>query len=165
MAMTRTTRGLRTTQPLGNGNLQANPCQTVIIRDIIKQYPTGYEGGTHDSYGRSLDRRGGSAETENASRYHQKVTARGADTRLQVRGCLASQDGRPGEVYRGSEVYQEEELTSVSSVTAHLAPITIGTRLSAKCWLAATLCQFYDASLDRVKGMALVADWEVCTHE
>lgn len=124
---TRTTMGLRTTQPLGNDNSQDNPCQIVIIRDIINQYPMGYRGGTHDSYGRSLDRRGGSAETENASRYHQKVTARGADTRLQVRGCLASQDSRPGEVYRGSEVYQEEELISVSSV-ARCELVTIEAR-------------------------------------
>lgn len=153
------TKGLRCdAQPLVNTKIerQVSPCQSVIIRDIIEQYPTGYEGGTHDSYGRSTDRRGGSAETENASRYHQEVAARGADTRLQVRGGLASQVSRSGEVYRGSEV-QEEELISVSSVTAHSALITIGTRLNAECWLAVTSCLFYDVATWRVKGTVRVA--------
>lgn len=121
------------TQPLVIDNSQDSPCQSVTIRDILEQYPTGYRGGTHDSHGRSADRRGGSAETEDASRYHQEAAARGADTRLQARGCVASQVSRPGEIYRGSEV-QEEELISVSSAATQHSAITIGTRLTERCY-------------------------------
>jgi hypothetical protein len=119
-----------------NKTIEVYTCQSVTIRDIIQRYPTGYRGGTHDPNGRVAYRRGGSTEAENASRYRQETAARGADTRLQVRGCLASQAGRSGEVYRGSEVYQEEELISVSSVTTQRTAITIGTRLTERCRLS-----------------------------
>lgn len=115
-----------------NKTIEADTCQSVTIYDIINWYPTGYRGGTHDSDGRSIDRRGGSTEAENASRYHQEAAERGAHTRLQVRGGMARQTSRSREVYRGSEVHQEEELISVSSVTAHSVPID-WTRFGTEC--------------------------------
>lgn len=88
----------------------------VTIRDIIEGYPS--KGGTYDRNGRVTDRRGGSAETENAPRPHQATATRWTDARLQNRGIMASEAERAGSVGRGQEEQSNEELISVSSVAS-----------------------------------------------
>jgi hypothetical protein len=128
----------------------------MISDAIILSYPIN-KGGTNDCNGRSTDRRGGSSETENASRYRCPAAASWQDPCLQVRGIMASQAVGFGAIRRGSEVYQEEELISVSSVTTQRTAITIGTRLTERCQLSLLRVHSMTLSYGKSRGWYGVA--------
>jgi hypothetical protein len=114
-----------------------NVLQRKTFYDMIQEYPTS-KGGTDDRYGRPLNSRGGGTEAEKTSRYCQATPTRWQDTRLHNRGILAREAARPGAVYRGSEVHQEEELISVSSAATQRTaiawnPLTERCRVSLPC--------------------------------